>query len=128
MTAAARCAPPDNRPTPSEFDRCQPFLVREIKALNRLRAILALGELAFRRTILAWEKAGKGAVVPRPAFSHGVRVPLPAGATLFASYHVSRQNTNTGRLTTAMFDAVLAAVKLALAEAALSAGPRRESS
>jgi len=114
VAAAARCAPPGNRPTPSEFDRCRPFLVREIAALSRLRAVLALGELAFRQTLLAWEEADRGAVAPRPAFSHGARVPLPGGVTLFASYHVSRQNTNTGRLTAAMFDAVLEEVRFAL--------------
>ncbi len=115
IAAAARCAPPGNRPTPAEFRRCRPFLVREIGALVRLRALLALGELAFRQALLAWEEAGRGAVRPRPAFAHGARVPLPGGATLFASYHVSRQNTNTGRLTPAMFDAVLSDVQRFLA-------------
>jgi uracil-DNA glycosylase family 4 len=115
VTAAARCAPPDNRPSPREFDRCRPFLVRELAALPRAKVLLALGELAFRQTLRAFADAGLGAVSPRPAFAHGARVPLPGGATLFASYHVSRQNTNTGRLTAAMFDAVLRDVRAALA-------------
>jgi uracil-DNA glycosylase family 4 len=114
VTAAARCAPPGNRPEPSEFDRCRPFLVRELAALPRAKVLLALGELAFWQTLRAFEDAGPGAVWPRPAFSHGARVALPGGATLFASYHVSRQNTNTGRLTAAMFDAVLREVRAAL--------------
>jgi uracil-DNA glycosylase family 4 len=114
IAAAARCAPPDNRPSPREFDRCRPFLVREIAALPRLSVLLALGELAFRQTLRAFEDAGRGAVSPRPAFVHGGRVRLPGGETLFASYHVSRQNTNTGRLTAAMFDAVLRDVRAAL--------------
>ncbi len=115
VTAAARCAPPDNRPSPREFDRCRPFLVREIASLPRISVLLALGELAFRQTLRAFEDAGLGAVSPRPAFAHGARVVLPGGATLFASYHVSRQNTNTGRLTAEMFDSVLRGALAALA-------------
>jgi uracil-DNA glycosylase family 4 len=114
VTAAARCAPPGNRPTPAEFDRCRPFLVRELTALRRARALLALGELAFRQVLRAWEEAGRGAVSPRPAFAHGSRSALPGGVILFVSYHVSRQNTNTGRLTAAMLDAVLGDVRRAL--------------
>ena len=114
VTAAARCAPPGNRPSPSEFRRCRPFLVRELAGLARVRVLLALGELAFRQVLRAWEESGRGTADPRPSFSHGARVALTSGVTLFASYHVSRQNTNTGRLTEAMFDAVLAGVRRAL--------------
>ena len=114
VTAAARCAPPGNRPTPSEFDRCRPFLLRELAALEGLKAVLALGELAFRQVLRAWDEIGRGSVVPRPVFSHGSRVALPGGVLLLASYHVSQQNTNTGRLTEAMFDAVLAEIRRAL--------------
>lgn len=114
IAAAARCAPPDNRPSPREFDRCRPFLVREIQSLPRLLVLLALGELAFRQALRAWEDLGRGRLSPRPPFAHGVRVALPGGAILFASYHVSRQNTNTGRLTASMFDAVLRDVRAAL--------------
>ena len=114
VTAAARCAPPGNRPAPSEFDRCRPFLLRELAALEGLKAVLALGELAFRQVLRACDEIGRGAVVPRPVFTHGSRVALPGGAALLASYHVSRQNTNTGRLTEAMFDAVLAEIRRAL--------------
>lgn len=114
VTAAARCAPPGNRPSPSEFRQCRPFLVRELAGLARARVLLALGELAFRQVLRAWEESGRGRVAPRPSFSHGARVTLSSGATLFASYHVSRQNTNTGRLSARMFDAVLAEVRRAL--------------
>jgi uracil-DNA glycosylase family 4 len=114
ITAAARCAPPENRPSPREFDLCRPFLVREIAALTRLSVLLTLGELAFRQTLRAWEDVGRGTVSPRPPFVHGARVALPGGTALFASYHVSRQNTNTGRLTAAMFDTVLRDVRVAL--------------
>ncbi len=115
VTASARCAPPGNRPTPAEFDRCRPFLVRELAALRRVKALLALGELAFRQALRAWEESGRGVLSPRPVFAHGSRSALPGGVVLFASYHVSRQNTNTGRLTAAMLDAVLADVQKTLA-------------
>ena len=108
VAAAVRCAPPDNRPAPDEFRRCRPFLVREIAALPRLSAMLALGAFAWRAALAAWEDAGHEGMAPRPRFAHGARVALPGGVVLFGSYHVSRQNTNTGRLTAAMFDGVLA--------------------
>lgn len=113
IAAAVRCAPPANRPTPEEFARCRPFLVRERMALPGLKVVLALGALA-------WESALPvlGAPRPRPAFGHGKEIrpgdgPL-GGPLLVGSYHVSRQNTNTGRLTPAMLDAVLARVVAAL--------------
>jgi uracil-DNA glycosylase family 4 len=109
IAAAVRCAPPDNRPTPAEFARCRPFLVREIAALKNLRVVLALGALAWRSAIAALEADGIAIPRPRPVFAHGARVDL-GRVTLLGSYHVSQQNTNTGRLTKAMFDAVLARV------------------
>ena len=107
VAAAVRCAPPDNRPTPAEFERCRPFLVREIEALPSLAAILALGEFAWRASLAALRDAGRPIPRPIPRFSHGARVPLAGGVVLHGSYHVSRQNTNTGRLTPAMLDRVL---------------------
>lgn len=114
VTAAARCAPPGNRPTPTEFDRCRPFLVRELAALRNKQIVLALGELALRQVLKAWEEGGRGLASPRPAFAHGARLTLPGGVTLLVSYHVSRQNTNTGRLTSPMFDRVLSEAKRSL--------------
>ena len=113
IAAAVRCAPPDNRPTPAEFARCQPFLAREIAALTNVRVVLALGALAWRSTLAALVQTGIAVPRPAPAFAHGARVDL-GRVVLFGSYHVSRQNTNTGRLTKAMFDAVLKRVKHAL--------------
>jgi uracil-DNA glycosylase len=106
IAAAVRCAPPDNRPTPLEFATCRPFLAREIDALGNLRVVLALGALAWRAALEAL--ARNGATVPRPTpkFAHGAEVDL-GRMVLLGSYHVSQQNTNTGRLTAAMFDAVL---------------------
>jgi uracil-DNA glycosylase family 4 len=115
IAAAVRCAPPDNRPTPVEFATCRPFLAREIAALGNLRVVLALGALAFRSALKALEENGAAIPRPRPAFAHGAEVEL-GPVTLFGSYHVSQQNTNTGRLTPAMFDAVLARIKRAAEE------------
>lgn len=111
VLAPVRCAPPDNRPTPEEFDRCRPFFSRELALLPDVRVLLALGGLAWASALRVLGEAG--AVIPRPApaFGHGAAalldVPGRGRVTLLGSYHVSRQNTNTGRLTPAMFDAVL---------------------
>ncbi len=115
IAASVRCAPPDNRPTPREFATCRPFLVREIAALENLRVVLALGALAWRSALEALEKNEVVIPRPRPAFAHGAEVDL-GGVTLFGSYHVSQQNTNTGRLTAAMFDGILKRVKREMGE------------
>ncbi|HEX7527500.1 MAG TPA: uracil-DNA glycosylase [Thermoanaerobaculia bacterium] len=106
VAAAARCAPPDNKPTPVEFARCRPFLVREIAALPRLSVVLALGADAWRAATEALVENGVPRPRPLPAFGHGAEVRL-GRFLLLGSYHVSQQNTFTGRLTPAMFDAVL---------------------
>ena len=106
IAAAVRCAPPDNRPTPAEFARCRPFLVREIATLPRLSIVLALGAQAWRAAIEALALNGAPRPRPLPAFRHGAEIRL-GRFLLLGSYHVSQQNTFTGRLTPAMFDAVL---------------------
>ncbi len=98
--APVKCAPPANRPSPDERDRCRPFFTRELDALDRVRVIVALGAFGYQ---VACQELG---VRPRPRFGHGVEVPLEAGRTLLGSYHVSQQNTFTGRLTEDMLDAV----------------------
>lgn len=112
VLAPVRCAPPDNRPTPEEFDRCRPYFLRELALLPRVRVILALGGLAWASTLRVLAEEGASIPRPAPSFGHGavapVDVPGRGPVTLLGSYHVSRQNTNTGRLTPAMFDAVLA--------------------
>jgi uracil-DNA glycosylase family 4 len=108
MTAAVRCAPPANKPLPSERDNCADWLVREVGMLERLRVVLCLG--AF-----AWDAALRlrGAPRPRPRFGHGAEAPGPPW-TMLGCFHPSQQNTFTGRLTPAMLDTVLArAVALA---------------
>jgi uracil-DNA glycosylase family 4 len=102
ITNAVRCVPPANRPTPSEMAHCRQFLQARIAALPDLRAILALGRIAHDSTLDAIQLKRRDY-----PFSHGARHELKGGLVIFDSYHCSRQNTNTGRLTTPMFQAVL---------------------
>jgi uracil-DNA glycosylase family 4 len=107
ITAACRCAPPENRPRPEELDRCAPFLDRELDAL-RPRVVLALGAIAWDAALSALRRAGIDVPRPAPRFAHGAELNPQGGPALLASYHVSRQNTQTGRLTPAMLDGVVA--------------------
>jgi uracil-DNA glycosylase len=102
ITNAVRCVPPANRPTPSEMAHCRQFLQARIAALPDLRAILALGRIAQDSTLDALQLKRRDY-----PFSRGARHELEGGLVIFDSYHCSRQNTNTGRLTTPMFEAVL---------------------
>jgi uracil-DNA glycosylase len=105
IAAAVRCAPPDNKPTPQELHRCQPHLEAEVATLSRLSVVVALGKIAFD----AWWRvmAAKGvAIRPRPAFAHGARCDVDGWPTVIASYHPSRQNTNTGKLTPSMLERI----------------------
>jgi len=107
ITAPCRCAPPDNQPLPIELRRCAPFLSRELALLARAKVFLALGAIGFRAMLDHLVRDGEPIPSPRPGFGHGVEVPLSRGRLLLASYHVSQQNTQTGKLTPAMFDAVV---------------------
>lgn len=102
ITAPVRCAPPANKPTPAERDACRPWLEAEVALLPRVRAVVALGSFGFT------EAARLLGIAPRPKFGHGVEVTAPDGRVLVGCYHVSQQNTFTGRLTEDMLDAVLA--------------------
>jgi uracil-DNA glycosylase family 4 len=101
VTAPVRCAPPANKPTVDERDACRPFLDRELALLTNASVFLVLGQFAYQGL------TSYLGIRPRPAFGHGVEVPAPGGRTIVCSYHVSQQNTFTGKLTPAMFDAVL---------------------
>jgi len=106
IAAAVRCAPPDNKPSVEEIAACHPHLVNEVAALRRLRVIVALGKIGFDA---AWRLlAERGVRVrPRPAFGHGLLYEPDGGPAVIASYHPSRQNTNTRKLTPEMLKAVL---------------------
>ena len=110
VAAAVRCAPPGNAPTPEERDTCSPWLARELALLPRLRVIVVLGGFGWTALWPVLGAAGYELPRPRPAFGHGVEVELTGARgplTLLGSYHVSQQNTFTGRLTEPMLDAVL---------------------
>jgi len=103
MTAAVRCAPPDNKPSPDEIAACADWLAREIELLPRVRVVVALGKLAFDRVLALLAARGADVPRPRPKFAHGAEVDVGAGHPLLvASYHPSRQNTQTGKLSPAM--------------------------
>lgn len=101
ITISARCAPPDNKPLPDELANCRPYMQRELELLPRARVLLALGKIAWDAALVALDATS------RPKFAHAAEATL-GRFTLIGSYHVSQQNTFTGKLTEAMFDAVLA--------------------
>ncbi len=107
IVAAVRCAPPANKPTIEERDRCAPFLGRELALLSEVRVILALGHFGWDAGLRAVAAEGVVLPRPRPRFGHGAEVTL-GGRTLIGSFHPSQQNTFTGRLTASMFEAVVA--------------------
>jgi uracil-DNA glycosylase family 4 len=107
LTATIRCAPPQNRPLPVEIDRCRPFLLAEWDALTRVRAILALGAVAFASAQGLLAAHGAELPRPRPRFAHGALLSIEGHPAVVASYHPSQQNTQTGRLTEAMLDAAV---------------------
>ena len=105
ITNAVRCVPPDNKPTPAEIKFCNPFLQAEIRHLPNLEAILALGTIAHNGVLDALGERRAGF-----KFAHGAEHRLAGGIRLYDSYHCSRYNTNTRRLTGAMFEAVMARI------------------
>ena len=110
IAAAVRCAPPDNKPTTDEIAACHPHLAAEVDALANLRVIVALGRIGFDA---AWRLlAARGVIIkPRPVFGHGLIYTPPAAPAVVASYHPSRQNTNTGKLTPPMLASVFQAAR-----------------
>jgi uracil-DNA glycosylase len=110
VSVVVRCAPPDNKPTPTERDRCVKFLARELRLLTEVRAVLALGGFAWDGLLLAAAANGIAIPRPRPKFAHGATAAIGT-LQLVGSYHVSQQNTFTGRLTEAMLDDVFATAK-----------------
>jgi uracil-DNA glycosylase family 4 len=114
ITAAAHCVPPDNKPSRSELVACRPYLVQELQLLTRVRVVVPLGKVAFDAYLAARRDLGLPPLATRPPFAHAASARLPEGTLLLASYHPSRQNTQTGRLTQAMFEAVFARARVEL--------------
>ncbi len=102
ITAALHCAPPANKPTPDELARCQPFLLDELRALTRVRVVVALGRIGWENYLRARKALGWPPALERPVFGHGSITRFGDGSVLLASYHPSQQNTFTGKLTKPM--------------------------
>ena len=119
VNAAARCAPPDNKPAPQELLNCRTYLEAEIRLLRQVRVVVALGRVAFDSYLRAAGWRDRLQAVQRPRFAHGAETRLPDGTILLCSFHPSRRNTNTGLLTRPMWHAVFQRAR-ALAET----GPR----
>jgi len=103
ITSVVRCAPPANKPLPGELANCAPYLDEEIAALANLRVIVCLGKIAFDGVVQHFRRTGQLGRRSEMKFAHGAEYALPGEKTLLASYHPSLQNTNTGKLTEAMF-------------------------
>lgn len=108
ITAAAHCAPPDNKPLPIEIANCRPYLLEELRLMPRLRVLLGLGKIGFDVAFDAARAVGLTDLKTRPKFGHGAQAQLNERLTLLGTYHPSQQNTFTGKLTEPMFDAVFA--------------------
>ena len=117
MTAAVKCVPPDNRPAPEEMSNCEHFLKSELEICDQSRVILCLGQFAFRSTMTLMKKSGlfTGKI---PVFEHGLEVDLSDGVKVFASYHPSPRNTQTGTLTADMFNFLLQRISNQLSRSA----------
>ena len=116
ISAAIHCAPPDNRPLPSEFANCRPYLLDELKGMKRVRVVVALGMIGFKTYFAARKQLGWKNPVPLPAFGHGLAAGLPDDVMLISSYHPSQQNTQTGKLTEKMFNDVFRKAREAIGE------------
>jgi uracil-DNA glycosylase family 4 len=111
ITAAVRCAPPDNKPLPSELANCAPFLDRELGILKNVRVVVALGKIGFDTYLAYLKKNGVIQSRKQYLFAHAANYLMPNGVRLLASYHPSNQNTATGKLTATMFEAVFVQAK-----------------
>ena len=119
ITAPCRCAPPGNKPLPDELARCSVWLDREIALLQDVSVVLALGSIGWAAALSHFSRRGLAIPRPRPQFGHAAEAKIPDGPVLLGCYHVSQQNTNTGKLTAKMIDAVLARAKVLMRTDAL---------
>lgn len=122
ITAAVRCAPPQNKPTPQEIARCAPFLDAEFAALKDVKVVVALGKIAFDACMNYLKRSGSLQSKSGFLFAHGAEYPLPGGRVLLCAYHPSLQNTNTGKLTEKMLLDVFKRARKLIATAGRVAG------
>jgi uracil-DNA glycosylase family 4 len=132
ITAVIHCAPPENKPLPDEVLNCRPYLLREVELMNRTKAVIALGRIAFDAVISSFglrvEQSRSARRAARPKFTHAGECELKRGIRLIASFHPSQQNTFTGKLTEPMFDKVFSRAREILcqsSEACANATPGR---
>ncbi len=111
ITAAVRCAPPDNKPLPSELANCAPYLDRELAILSEMKVVVALGKIAFDAYLAYLKRNGVLQTRAGYVFGHAAEYKMPNGVILLASYHPSNQNTATGKLTAKMFEDVFRQAK-----------------
>src|SRR5438094_141834 len=111
ITATIRCAPPDNKPLPTEILACRPYLLDELGLLDRVRVVVGLGRIGWEAYLRARRALGKAPPAARPVFAHGAASDLGDGVTLLACYHPSQQNTFTGKLTRPMLRSVFVAAR-----------------
>src|SRR5438309_5298555 len=111
ITATIRCAPPDNKPLPSEILACRPYLLDELRLLDRVRVVVGLGRIGWEAYLRARRALSKAPPAARPVFAHGAASDLGDGVTLLACYHPSQQNTFTGKLTRPMLRSVFVAAR-----------------
>ena len=111
ITAALRCAPPANKPTPRELARCEPYLLEELRLLDRVSVVVGLGRIGWQAYLRARRRLGAPRPRRAPRFAHGAVTTFADGITLIASYHPSQQNTFTGKLTRPMLRRVFATAR-----------------
>jgi uracil-DNA glycosylase family 4 len=114
ITQVLHCAPPANKPTPQEIDNCRPYMLDELRLLTHVRVLVPLGKIAFDACLRAYRQLNYTLPKPLPRFGHGRQYKLPNALTLLASYHPSRQNTSTGRLTRPMLHHIFATARALL--------------
>jgi uracil-DNA glycosylase len=116
ITATIRCAPPANKPLPEEILACRPYLLEELRLLDRVRVVVGLGRIGWEAYLRARKQTGAPPPLTKPIFGHGSITPLADGVTLLASFHPSQQNTFTGKLTRPMLRSVFTTARKLLAD------------
>jgi uracil-DNA glycosylase family 4 len=116
ITATIRCAPPANKPLPEEIQACRPYLLEELRLLDRVRVVVGLGRIGWEAYLRARKETGAAPPLVKPIFSHGSITPLADGVTLLASFHPSQQNTFTGKLTRPMLRGIFKTARELLSE------------